>query len=138
MSDNLYDIFLNTKHEPESDLVEKTWRKVVLREKRVLRLKLYLFSFIGLVSLTGFIPAFKMLLNDFTQSGFYEYLSLAFSSNGLIFSYWKEFSYSLLQSLPATSIVLSLILVLIFFLSLRYIIKQIINNNRIGRAYGMA
>jgi hypothetical protein len=80
---------------------------------------------------------FKILINDFTQSGFYEYLSLAFSTKGLLFSYWKEFAFSLAESLPTMSIVLSLALLFIFFLSLRYVMKQIINNNRIGHAYGV-
>ena len=138
MRENLKNIFQSIKYEPNIELKDKIWRSLVLRNRRTTYLKMGFFSFFGIGSLLGLIPILKMLLSDFTQSGFYEYLSLAFSNGGLFSSYWKEFVYSLIESLPTMSIIFSLVLLFIFFLSLHFIIKQIINNNPIGHTYAVA
>lgn len=138
MEENLKNSLKKAGYLPETDLANKIWHNIVVRDRRIAYLKLASFSFVGVASLVGLVPMFKILINDFTQSGFYEYLSLAFSSGGLFFSYWKEFTLSLLESLPAMGIVFLLTLVFIFFLSLHYVIKQIINNNHIGHTYGVA
>ena len=135
MEENLKNSLKKAGYLPETGLANKIWHNIVVRDRRIAYLKLASFSFVGIASLVGLVPMFKILINDFTQSGFYEYLSLAFSSKGLLFSYWKEFAFSLAESLPTMSIVLSLALLFIFFLSLYFIIKQIINNKYIGRSY---
>lgn len=129
------DAFQKAKYEPEIGLKDKIWQKITLRNKRIAYFKLASFSSIGLASVVGFIPMVKILLNDFAQSGFYEYLSLAFSSNGMFSSYSKEFAYSLAESIPAMSIILVLVIIFVFFLSLKYVAKQIINNKHIGISY---
>ncbi len=138
MEENLKNVFQSTKYEPNIELKDKIWRSIALRNKRNTYLKMGFFSFFGIGSLLGLIPMLKILFSDFTQSGFYEYLSLVFSSKGQFFSYWRELVYSLAESLPTMSIILSLALLFIFFLSLYYILKQIINNNSIGKTYAVA
>jgi hypothetical protein len=135
MEENLKRALKKAKYEPLAELKDKIWRKIVTRDKRIAYLKLISFSSVGIVSLMGFIPMWKMLANDFTQSGFYEYLSLALSKGGIFSSFWKEFIFTLAESLPTMSIVFSLTLVFIFLLSLRYVVKQIINNRHIGPSY---
>ncbi len=136
MEESLKRAFQAAKYEPSNELVLEIWRKITVRNRHITYLKLVSFSSLGLASLIGFIPMFKILANDFTQSGFYEYLSLAFSRGGLFSSFWKEFIFSLAESLPTMSVVFSLILIFVFLLSLRYIIKQIINNKKyIGPSY---
>jgi len=81
------------------------------------------------VSAVGLIPAFEMLLNNLAQSGFSEYFSLIFSDGGSMLTYWKELSFSLAESLPVMSIILTLSTLFVCFLSLRYLIKQIGKNN---------
>lgn len=129
---NLKNVLNQIKYEPKIELKEKIWLKISTRGKYITYIKLISFSFISITSVACFIPMFKVLINDFTQSGFYEYLSLAFSNGGLFSSYWKEFVYSLLESLPTLSIMYSLTIIFIFFLSLKYITKQIITNNYIA------
>ena len=138
MEESLKSAFQKAKIEPNTKLKDKIWRNVVLGNKRTAYFKLASFSIVGIASLVGFIPMFKILINDFTQSGFYEYLSHVFSKGGLFSSYSKEFVYSLAESLPTMSIVFSLTLLLIFFLSLYFTIKQIINNNYMERPYVIA
>ena len=128
MNENLKKAFNNIKYQSEQDLSEKVWYSIVKHEKRISHIKLYTFSLFGILSLVGMIPAFKMLFADFSQSGFYEYFSLLFSSNGALVSSWKELAYSLAESLPTISIIFSFSILFIFFLSLRFVLKQIVRS----------
>ena len=125
MHQKLTKIFQKVKYESNINLAENVWQAIVLHDKCIVRVKLWAFSIIGFASLVGLVPAFKALSSDFVQSGFYEYFSLIFSDSGLIFSYWKELFFSLAESLPTISIILTLSLLFICFLSLRYLMKQI-------------
>jgi hypothetical protein len=138
MQENLKSALQKAKYEPSGELKNRIWRKVVKQDRRVTYLKVTAFSVVSLTSLVGLIPMFKILINDFAHSGFYEYLSLAFSNNGLFSSYWKEFVYTLAESLPTMSIVFALGLLFVFLLSLRFVMKQIISNKYIGPSYGVA
>ena len=131
MHKKLIKIFQEAKYKSDINLTENIWQAIVSHEKYIVRVKLWVFSVVGFVSLVGLVPAFKMLSSDLTQSGFYKYFSLIFSNSELIISYWKELIFSLAESLPTISIIFTLSLVFIFFLSLKYLIKQIINNNQL-------
>ncbi len=131
MKKELRKAFLNTKIEADSSLAQNIWDSIIARNKRVARFKLWAFSSVSLASLIGFIPAWHLLSNDLAQSGIYEYLSLAFSNGSSFFAYWKEFVLSIAESLPTISIALSLSLIFIFFLSLRFATKQIIRGQLI-------
>jgi hypothetical protein len=125
MEDKLIKIFQKAKYEPDYDLTRIVWSTIIIRDKRNSRFKLWIFSFVGFASLVEMVPTFKILFTDLTRSGFYEYFSLIFSDTGSIISYWKEFVFSLAESLPVFSIISALSLLFICFLSLRYLMKQI-------------
>lgn len=135
MQNKLTKIFARAKYEPERGLEQNVWNTIVKRNKKITQIKLWVFSLTGAASFVGIIPAFKIMLADLTQSGFYEYMSLAFSNSNVVLSYSKELLLSISESLPATSIALSLSLMFIFFLSLKYIAKQIINNSRLSLTF---
>ncbi len=135
MDNNLKESFIRVKYEPENNLKDKIWQRIVIQNRRILYFKTVSFSILGISSLLALIPVVKILISDFTNSGFYEYLSLAFSKDGLFSSYSKEFIFSLAESLPTISIVASLSLLFLFFLSLKYIARQIINNKYMGQTY---
>jgi ABC-type sulfate transport system permease component len=137
MEERLKKVFQRATYLPKSELANDIWRKISTREKRMACFKLAVFSFLCLVSLAGLVPTLGILANNFAKSGFYEYLSLAFSG-GVLISYWKELMFSLAESLPTASIMLLLGVVFVFFLSLRYVLKQIINNKYIGQSYKIA
>jgi hypothetical protein len=126
MEEKLKNLFQKAKIEPVEDLNNIIWGKIVLHNKHIAHFKLISFSSVGIASLVSLVPVFKLLINSFIQSGFYEYLSLAFSKGGIFSVYWKEFAYSLAESLPTMNIIFVLVLVFIFFLSLHFVIKQII------------
>lgn len=128
MEQKLVKAFCNIKYEAKANLAENVWHAIILHDKRIAHLKLWIFSLIGSGSLLGLIPVLKIMLNDFIQSGFYEYLSLAFSSSRSILAYWKDFLSLLAESLPVISILSSLTLIFIFFLSLKYIMREIIKD----------
>ncbi len=128
MEKKLIKAFQEIKYEAKSDLSLTAWQAIVLHDKCIARVKLWTFSAIGAFALMGLVPALKMLASDLKQSGFYEYLSLVFSNSGSIVMYWKDFLSLLAESLPTVSIVSSLALVLIFFLALKYAMKEIIKN----------
>ncbi|MFA6300882.1 MAG: hypothetical protein WC609_00860 [Candidatus Paceibacterota bacterium] len=128
MEKELQEVFQKAKYEIDSDLPLNIWQKMVKRNKRINRTRLWVFSSMGILSFGGALPVFKILLNDVAQSGFYEYLSLVFSSNSPALSYPKEFFFLIAESLPTTSIVLSLSLIFILFLSLKYLTREIIKN----------
>jgi len=131
MQSKLIKIFKKARYEPEPDLEQAVWSTIIARDKRTTRFKLWTYSFVGLASFVGLIPAFKILFTDLAHSGFYEYFSLIFSDTGSILSYWRELIFSLMESLPVVSIIFTLSLLFICFLSLRYLMKQIIRNELI-------
>lgn len=126
---DLKNAFQNAKYEEKSGLTLDIWNNLIIRNKRIALLKLWIFSIIGSFSLLGLIPASSALSVKLTQSGFYEYMSLVFSSNNSILVYWKELLLSITESLPIMDITLSLSLIFILLTSIKYTVKQIIINN---------
>lgn len=125
MQNKLTEAFQKAKYEINQDFGDNIWHTIVARDKHITQIKLWVFGFTGLASLIGLIPTLKTLSSDFLHSGFYEYFSLVFGNNGSIVSYWKELVFSLAESLPIMSIVLTLFLLFICFLSLKRLMKQV-------------
>lgn len=125
MQDKLVKIFKNAKYNPDEGLAFSVFQTIITQDRRIARLKLWSLGFVLFASSMGLIPAFQILSSDLIHSGFYEYFSLIFSDGGAMLSYWKELSFSLAESLPTMSIVFTLSMLFICFLSLKYLIKQI-------------
>ncbi|MEI6581036.1 MAG: hypothetical protein WCO07_02580 [bacterium] len=131
MNKKIKTVFQNAKHEPNANLAQDTWQKIIIYNKKITYLKIWTFSIFGALSLVGLVPTFIALANEFSKSGFYEYLALMFSSNGEITSYWKELTLSMAESLPVMAIIYTLFLIFILFLSAKYVTKQIIKNQSV-------
>ena len=129
MKNKLTKILKNAKYEPDTKMALSVWQTIVKQERRSTHLKLWSLSSLLFVSTVGLIPAFEILLSDLAHSGFYEYFSLIFSDGGSMLTYWKELAFSLAESLPIMSIIFTLSIVFVCFLSLKYLIKQIDKNN---------
>ncbi len=127
MEQPLNKLLKDIKDYPEGDLKEQVWSLVIHREKQEYLIKSWSYGILGVLSLFGLVISIKDLMLKFSQSGFYEYLSLAFSESGSVATYWREFALSLADSLPITSIVLSLLAVFILFISIRRTLKQFKN-----------
>jgi hypothetical protein len=124
MDQELINVFKKVTYQPNKDFSFTIWQKIIKRKKRASKIKLGIFSLLGITSFVGFLPIFRMLLADLSKSGFYEYLSVAFSDNRAI-SYWKEIILSITESLPMTSLILSLTLSFVFILSLCFVARNI-------------
>ncbi len=121
--------FQKALYYPESRLSDNILFNISNRNKRNSSVALWAYGTIGAFSFVGFFASAKILFTDFIQSGFYEYLSLAFSDIRSISS-WKEIALSIVESLPMASLLLSLGLVFVFVLSLNFISKNMkVQNN---------
>ncbi|MEW6408055.1 MAG: hypothetical protein AB1465_05185 [Patescibacteria group bacterium] len=96
------------------------------REQRFvsLRRRFVIFSVSLFGSIIAFIPAFQMMQKDFFGSGFSEFFSLIFSDSLVIIKYWQSFMLTLLEALPAVSIILFLVVICAFFGSLKFLVKN--------------
>lgn len=128
MEKELKKILQKAKYQVDPDLPINIWNNILKREKRINKIKLWAFSISGLASLAGMVPMYKILASDIVRSGVYEYLSLLFSGNSAILSYSKELFFSIAETLPTTSIIFSLSLVFVLFLSLKYVTREIIKD----------
>lgn len=115
-------------YSPGIKLEDHIWNRLCERDTRIVRTKFYCFTILSLASLGASILVIRTLARELTQSGFYEYLSLIFSDSGSVATYWKEFIFSLAESIPTVSIMLILTLLSLFLLSLRHIARSIIQN----------
>jgi len=111
--------------EPPSGLLEKIITRIH-REERILVLRrTIIFSTTLVLSLIGLIPASKILLTDFSQSGFINFSSLLFSDFAVITEHWQSFVMILLETLPALSLALFLAVLITFLQSIKSLTKNI-------------
>jgi hypothetical protein len=99
------------------------------RERKLLTVKrrLAVFGVITLVSAGAFIPVWRLIESDFSNSGFWQFFSLLFSDWQAMTTYWQSFSLSLLEALPAMSLIAGLALLLVFLESLKFLVKNLKN-----------
>jgi hypothetical protein len=119
MEKGLQKAFNNAKYHPEATLADTVWSTIVAREQRSSRLKMWMYALVGALSLVSLFPVIHSFAAQSTSSGFSEYLSLIFSDSSSIALYWKEFALTLADSLPTTSLILSLSLVGVFLVCVK-------------------
>lgn len=93
-------------------------------EERYLRLakrNLAVFGMIAAGSIATFISAYREIAADMASSGLSGFLSLATSDTAIIVVLWREFAFSVLESLPIISIGATLAILLASLASLRMI-----------------
>ncbi len=112
--------------EPPSGLFEKIMYRI-REEQRVFAIKqrVAVFSVIMIASMIAFIPAFKLVQTDLSESGFLQFLSLVLSDFGVVITYWHSFFMSLLETIPAISLTILLAVVFAFLGSFKLWIKDI-------------
>ena len=133
MPDNLQTL-LNHYNPPEApdNLFNKIITRINRRQRMLAISRVIVFSFSLLGSLVAAWPIFSAVKIEFVNSGFLQFLSLVFSDFEVIITYWQSFALTLLESLPAISIALSLLILFIFMGSLKFLTKDIkilINKN---------
>ena len=106
-------------------LLEKIMKRIRREESILVVRRTILLSVSALASFSGFIYAMKMLLTDVAKSGFLYFFSLLFSDFSVVITSWKNFSLILLETLPAITVILFLMLLLAFLLSIKSLTKNI-------------
>jgi len=119
--------------QPPKGLLERILKRIHREERLLVLRKVIIFSAILMGSLAGLVPSLKMLLSDFSRSGFVNFFSLIFSDFSVAMMYWQSFTMILLETLPALSSALFLAVLLIFLQSIKYLMKnlKIINSHKL-------
>lgn len=84
-----------TLPELEKDII----RKIHKLQRRKILVRQIGYGFLSVGSLVGIISAALYVKNIILTSGVYEYLSLLFSDSTILV-YWKELSFTVVESLP--------------------------------------
>ena len=124
MENNLKKAFQNNVELPDENLAQNIWQGICRHEKKNDRNNLIGYGSLFVLALAFIVPAFKDLSTQFSQSGFFEYLSMVFSG-GTVSKYSSDLMLSLVESLPALKVAISLTLVFVIFGSFRQIIRHI-------------
>lgn len=119
MEQNLQKLFKSASYQPESRLSSDILSAIEYKSAYITRWKTFGYLGVSVLSLSGSIFSIKSLIGQFTKLGFFDYLSLIFSDGGAIAKYWKEYTLTLANSLPVLSLILSLFLLFVLFISIR-------------------
>lgn len=127
MEQNLQKLFKNAIIHGERRLSDDILRVIEYKNSQIIKWKRFGYLSISVLSLFGSVISIKELVTEFSQLGFYNYLSLAFSDSGIIAMYWKEYTLSLVDSLPVASLMISFFLLFVLFVSIRRVSYQFKN-----------
>lgn len=119
--------------QPPKGLFERILKRIHKEERLLVLRKVIIFSVMLVGSLVGFVPSLKMLLSDFSSSGFVNFFSLIFSDPSAVAMYWRSFTMILLETLPALSLTLFLTVLLILLQS----IKSLTRNLKIIKSHSL-
>lgn len=124
MSDNLSKLMKQAYNHPESRLSGDVWRVIEQKQARNLKMQSLAYGVTGVLSLGGFVFMSVSIVKQFSTSGFFEYVSLAFSYGGLVSVYWKEYLLSLSDSLPVASLGVTFFLLFSMLISIKKSVGQ--------------
>ena len=94
-------------------------------KKTKLRNKIILISISAVLSVSLFVFSVILVKNMAIQTGFSSFFSLIFSDFNVISQNWKNFAISLLETLPITNVILSLLIGGIAFFCVKLSIRAI-------------
>lgn len=124
MNHSLQKVFKKETQTVEITLCTAIWADICKRQKRKEVRVMWTYLLVGASSIVGLVFVIKNIFAQFTQSGFYEYISLLSSDGSVVTTYWKEFILTLTESVPVTSIIICLVLIAAFVAALRQISYQ--------------
>lgn len=116
-----------------SRLSDAVMLRIEAYEVRRLRLRAAFHGFLVLAALVLCVPALNYLGSAVAQSGFSEYLSLAFSDGGFVLSHFKDFVLTLADSLPGTGVAAILAVGVVFLWSLRSMLVNLASLSNVRR-----
>jgi len=109
---------------PSRELYNNILLRVEKDRVRGAQIRLALFGVASFASFAALFPAFQYAGQAFYQSGSYEYLSLIFSEGTALLPYWKEFLFTIAESLPIIEIATVLVVVFILLESVKMAVRN--------------
>ena len=97
-----------------ADLANSIMFKIDIKARQYAKVKTLGLSTVSALSIIASVPIISQIITSFTQSGFYNYLSIIFSDGDVAIVYWKEILLTLAESLPVFAIISLLIVLAIF------------------------
>lgn len=122
--------YLHTE-EPKAGLYQAILERIAYARQRSARVRTALFGALALLSCVALVPAVQYAAEQFYASGFYDYLTLIASDRGFVLMYWRQFSLSLIESLPS----LALLVLLPIAFALVYSLRRVVQTSRIAFSY---
>jgi hypothetical protein len=98
--------------------------RIEKEQRRMARTRLAVFIPLAIVSCFAVAFSFQYLAQEVSRSGIGEYLSIIFSDTSTLFAYWKEFSLSIIESMPIWGTALFLGSIFVLLGSLKSVIKN--------------
>ncbi|MDE1924632.1 MAG: hypothetical protein KGH79_00405 [Patescibacteria group bacterium] len=117
---------------PPRGLYEAILARIEEAKRTQARVRSGIFGIVAVLSGAALVPAVQYALAQFYASGFYDYASLLLSDRSLALTYWREFSLTLLESLPA----LALLFVIPLVVALVWSLSRTIKTARVAFTYG--
>jgi uncharacterized membrane protein YhaH (DUF805 family) len=128
MDNRIKKIMNESKYTPDFNLSDSIWRNIESRKSKIYRLKSWIYSSLFFISLILLVPSINSLIEKSLEYGFSDYLSLVSYDFDIVLVYWREFSLSLINSIPVVSLILSLLLIFVSVLSLVLFSKNLRTN----------
>lgn len=91
--------------EPPKGLGGRILARISIEGKRLARIRTWIFGGSSIASFGLSLWAVIYLIDSVKQTGFWQYFSLLFSGDNVVYTYWKELSFSLVESLPIVSVI---------------------------------
>ncbi len=120
-------VFIYMRIELPEGILDRIMARI--REERrllVFKRRLMLYSIGAIGSFIALVPAFGAMWTELAQSGLAQFISLIFSDTGAVLAFWDVFVLSILESLPAFSIVVVLATLFVFLGSLKLLARDIL------------
>ncbi|GEM_PF-432281 len=114
--------------DPPPYLFSRIMNRIQAEKQRLaLRRRFIVFSIILAASVMVLVPVLKMVHQNLVESGFIQFLSLLFSDSAVVVTYWQSFVLTLLESLPAMSLIALLAVIFIFLESVKFVVHDAIS-----------
>jgi len=110
----------------DAELLDSIMGRIEHQKKcKIFKIRIALLGVFSFAIFIALIPALRELQSEILQSGVLQFMSLLLSDSAIIITYWKEFMFSVLESLPIFGTIMVLGLVAILASSVKIIYGDI-------------
>ena len=110
--------------EPSRGLFERIMLQIATKERSRSRLHVVVAGVVFLGAFSALPFAWRELVLELSQSGFWNFASLVISDAGILGAYWKDFFIAFAESFPTLGIAAVLGAVFVGLLSLQFFVRD--------------